>query len=76
MRLFEHVFRVKKVLMKNPRYLTKTRMKLGLECPKKLFYYGKDEFETLNTGNEGTRIVHVRLTGSVFVDQGLIRELT
>ena len=52
MRLFEHVFRVKKVLMKNPRYLTKTRMKLGLECPKKLFYYGKEEFETLNTGNE------------------------
>ena len=52
MRLFEHVLRVKTALMKNPRYLTKTRMKLGLECPKKLFYYGKEEFETLNTGNE------------------------
>ena len=52
MRLSKYVFRVKTFSMKNPRYLTKTRMKLGLECPKKLFYYGKEEFETLNIGNE------------------------
>jgi hypothetical protein len=27
-----------------PRYLTKTRYKLGIECPRKLFYTGKKEY--------------------------------
>ena len=32
-----------KVKMSMPRYLTKSRYKLGLECPTKLFYTGKSE---------------------------------
>ena len=34
------------------RLLTKSRMKLGLECPKKLFYYGKSEYESKKNHNE------------------------
>src|SRR5438445_4990896 len=30
--------------MEEPRYLTKSRFKLGLECPTKLFYTKKDEY--------------------------------
>jgi hypothetical protein len=30
--------------MPNPRYLTKSRFKLALECPSKLFYTGKKEY--------------------------------
>ena len=30
--------------MHNPRYLTKSRYKLGIECPTKLFYTGKKEY--------------------------------
>lgn len=30
--------------MMKPRYLTKTRYKLGIECPTKLFYTGKKEY--------------------------------
>ncbi|MFZ4715535.1 MAG: DUF2779 domain-containing protein [Bacteriovoracaceae bacterium] len=30
--------------MKKPRYLTKSRFKLALECPAKLFYSGKSEY--------------------------------
>jgi hypothetical protein len=30
--------------MSQPRYLTKSRFKLGLECPTKLFYTGKKEY--------------------------------
>ena len=30
--------------MTKPRYLTKSRYKLGLECPTKLFYTGKNEY--------------------------------
>ena len=33
-----------------PRYLTKSRFKLAVECPTKLFYTGKSEYR--NTGNE------------------------
>ena len=33
------------------RYLTKSRMKLGLECPKKLYYYGKKEYDSQNNDN-------------------------
>ena len=31
-------------MMKRPRYLTKSRYKLGIECPTKLFYTGKAEY--------------------------------
>jgi len=34
------------------RLLTKSRIKLGLECPKKLFYYGKSEYESKKNHNE------------------------
>lgn len=30
--------------MSNPRYLTKSRYKLGMECPTKLYYTGKKEY--------------------------------
>ena len=30
--------------MKKPRYLTKSRFKMGLECPTKLYYTGKKEY--------------------------------
>ena len=30
--------------MNKPRYLTKSRFKLGIECPTKLFYTGKEEY--------------------------------
>ena len=30
--------------MRRPRYLTKSRFKLGIECPTKLFYTGKKEY--------------------------------
>ncbi|MDT8272158.1 MAG: hypothetical protein RRA35_03095 [Desulfomonilia bacterium] len=30
--------------MSNARYLTKSRYKLGIECPTKLFYTGKDSY--------------------------------
>ena len=33
-----------------PRYLTKSRFKLAVECPTKLFYTGKPEYA--NTNNE------------------------
>lgn len=36
----------------SPRYLTKSRFKLGRECPVKLFYYGKDEYPSLNDNND------------------------
>ncbi len=32
---------------KKPRYLTKSRFKSALECPTKLFYYGKPEYANL-----------------------------
>jgi hypothetical protein len=31
-----------------PRYLTKSRYKLGLECPTKLYYTGKSEYANKN----------------------------
>ena len=31
-----------------PRYLTKSRYKLGLECPTKLYYTGKSEYANQN----------------------------
>ena len=34
----------------NARYLTKSRFKLAVECPTKLFYTGKSEYR--NTSNE------------------------
>lgn len=37
--------------MLNPRYLTKSRFKLAIECPTKLFYYGKPE-EYMDTSAE------------------------
>ena len=40
------------------RYLTKSRFKLGLECPKKLFYYDKeDEFPSQKNHNEFLEIL-------------------
>ena len=30
--------------MARPRYLTKTRFKLGMECPSKLYYTGKSKY--------------------------------
>jgi len=35
----------------NPRYLTKSRFKLALECPTKLFYTGKPEYVDSSTDN-------------------------
>ena len=36
-------------MLNRPRYLTKSRFKLGMECPAKLFYTGKDkEYANLN----------------------------
>jgi hypothetical protein len=37
--------------MVNPRYLTKSRFKLAIECPTKLFYYGKPK-EYMDTSAE------------------------
>ena len=37
------------------RYLTKSRMKLGLECPKKLYYY--DDYRNQDSGNEFLEIL-------------------
>jgi hypothetical protein len=34
-------------MLKKPRYLTKSRFKSALECPTKLFYYGKPEYANL-----------------------------
>ena len=34
--------------MTKPRYLTKSRFKLALDCPTKLFYTRKDEYENLS----------------------------
>ncbi|MDZ7890871.1 MAG: DUF2779 domain-containing protein [Rhodoferax sp.] len=36
----------------NPRYLTKSRFKLAVDCPSKLFYTGKQEYANANDGNE------------------------
>jgi len=38
-------------MMKRTRYLTKTRYKLGIECPTKLFYTGKSEYPDQNDEN-------------------------
>ena len=38
--------------MSQQRYLTKSRFKSALECPTKLFYYGKDEYANLMDDNE------------------------
>ncbi len=35
-----------------PRYLTKSRFKAALECPTKLFYYGKSDYANLMNDNE------------------------
>ena len=35
-----------------PRYLTKSRFKSALECPTKLYYYGKPEYANLMNDNE------------------------
>ena len=35
-----------------PRYLTKSRFKAALECPTKLFYYGKTDYANLMNDNE------------------------
>lgn len=32
----------------NKRYLTKSRFKLAVECPTKLFYTGKPEYANVN----------------------------
>jgi hypothetical protein len=34
-------------MLKKPRYLTKSRFKAALECPTKLFYYGKPDYANL-----------------------------
>jgi len=34
-------------MSKHPRYLTKSRFKAALECPTKLYYYGKPEYANL-----------------------------
>ena len=36
----------------SPRYLTKSRFKLALECPTKLYYTGKPEYANTNNENE------------------------
>lgn len=33
-------------------YLTKSKFKVALECPRKLFYYGKSEYGNINSENE------------------------
>lgn len=38
--------------MLNKRYLTKSRFKLALECPTKLYYTGKDEYANTKHDNE------------------------
>jgi hypothetical protein len=39
--------------MTKPRYLTKSRFKLGVECPTKLFYVGKsEEYQDAMAGND------------------------
>ena len=38
-----------------PRYLTKTRMKIGLECPKKLYYY--DQYKEQDDDNKFLEIL-------------------
>lgn len=38
--------------MLNKRYLTKSRFKLALECPTKLYYTGKDEYANTRHDNE------------------------
>ena len=35
-----------------PRYLTKSRFQLALECPTKLYYYGKREYPSKKDDNE------------------------
>jgi hypothetical protein len=35
-----------------PRYLTKSRFKLAIECPTKLYYTGKPEYANTNNENE------------------------
>ena len=40
---------------KSERYLTKSRMKLGLECPKKLYYY--EDYKSQDNGNEFLEIL-------------------
>lgn len=35
-----------------PRYLTKSRFLLGLDCPVKLFYTKKDRYPDKNSDNE------------------------
>lgn len=37
---------------KSPRYLTKSRFKLAVECPTKLYYTGKSEYANTNNENE------------------------
>ena len=37
------------------RYLTKSRFKLGTECPTKLYYTGKDQFPETKSKNEFLR---------------------
>lgn len=45
-------------ISKSQRYLTKSRFKLGLECPKKLFYYGKEnQFPSKKNHNEFLEIL-------------------
>ena len=39
-------------LEKKPRYLTKSRFKLAVECPTKLYYTGKSEYANTNNENE------------------------
>ena len=38
--------------MSKPRYLTKSRFKSALECPSKLYYYGKPDYANLMNDNE------------------------
>ena len=40
---------------KDKRYLTKSRMKLGLECPKKLYYY--EDYKSQDSDNEFLEIL-------------------
>ncbi len=35
-----------------PKYLTKSRFQLALQCPTKLYYTGKDEYENTNNADE------------------------
>ncbi len=38
--------------MPKPKYLTKSRFKLGRECPVKLYYTGKKEYPSTNDDND------------------------